>query len=273
MSQAPQILILGRGSNLSRHLAQAWPGALAWSGRELLAGELPELDPGRPVRVVINSFQPATALGDVSDPVQFVQLSIGATAALLQHLQHHEIAQVIYTSSAAVYGDSVECRETDRPRAAGLHAGLKVANEDLVVRIGRQRGFPVTIVRLFNMYGGDDRFSIVSKIVAAAREGRRLTLINEGNAIRDFVHIDDVVRAYTALLEHPIDVVNVASGVGVSVKGLLDALAVRGLSIETHSLARDEIRVSTASVERLAQLVDVASFQRAVDWVVAEATR
>ncbi|HHO54466.1 MAG TPA: NAD(P)-dependent oxidoreductase [Deltaproteobacteria bacterium] len=225
--------------------------------------------------MVINSFQPATALGDVSDPVQLVQLSIGATAALLDHLQHHTISRLLYTSSAAVYGDSVECRETDRPRAAGLHAGLKVANEDLVARIGRHRGFPVTLVRLFNMYGGDDRFSIISKIVDAARHGHSLTLINEGNAIRDFVHIDDVVRAYTALMdtEASLDVVNVASGVGVSVKGLLDALAVRGRLVETHSLTRDEIRVSTANVERLSRLVDVASFQRAIDWVVAEVGR
>ncbi|HHO51519.1 MAG TPA: hypothetical protein ENK18_11740, partial [Deltaproteobacteria bacterium] len=61
MSQPPQTLILGRGSNLSRRLIEAWPHALAWSGRDLLAGRLPELDRDRPVQIVINSFQPATA--------------------------------------------------------------------------------------------------------------------------------------------------------------------------------------------------------------------
>ncbi len=273
MTDSPQILILGKGSNLSRHLVAAWPGAVAWSGRALLAGRLPPIDRSRPLQVVINSFQPASALRDVSDPVQFVQLSIGATAALLEHLAGHASDKLLYTSSAAVYGDSVECREIDRPSAAGLHAGLKVANEDLVLRLGRLRGFPVTVVRLFNLYGGDDRFSIVSKIVAAARSGDPLTLINEGNAIRDFVHIDDVVRSYTALMHADVDVINVASGVGVSVRSLIDALSIRGIRIETDSLSRDEIRVSTANVQRLGQLVDLSTFRHAADWVVAEATR
>ena len=269
-----QTLILGQRSNLSRHLARAWPHAVAFPASALLAGEPLPIDRSAPLRVVINSFQPATRLRDVSDPVGFVARSIGATAQPLDMLTDADVTRLLYTSSAAVYGDNVECREQDRPRAAGLHAGLKVANEDLVLRVGHDRGIRATVVRLFNMYGGDDPFSVVSKIVVAAREGHTLTLANGGNAIRDFVHIDDVVHAYTALLatDAP-DIVNVASGVGVSVRSLLDALELRGVEVRTESFPRDEIRVSTASVDRLARHVDVTRFRRAVDWVVEEVTR
>lgn len=265
-------LILGASSNLTHYLLAAWPNAIAMSGRALLEGAPLPVDRDELVKVVINSFQTATRLGDVADPVAYVDLSLRATALLLERLAGYDVGHVVYTSSAAVYGDNVECSESDRPRAAGLHAGLKVANEDLVRRVCAVRGIPVTIARLFNMYGGHDQFSIIAKIVAAARRNQGLTLLNGGHAIRDFVHIDDVVCAYTALLTSPHEIVNVASGVGVSVRMLLDALALRGVHIPTESRARQEIKVSTADVERLSTLVDVSQFRRAVDYVIEETT-
>lgn len=262
-------LILGASSNLSRHLAAAWPDVMTLSARALLDGApLPPSD--GPLTVVLNNFQPATRLGDVSDPRRYVDLSITATARLLESTADYDVRKLIYTSSAAVYGDNAECHEDDRPRASGLHAGLKIANEDLVRRVGHARGISVTIARLFNLYGGDDAFSIVSKIVRAAREQQPLTLANGGRAIRDFVHIDDVVAAYTALRTCDHHIVNVASGVGVSVRMLLDALSVRGVEVPTETHRRTEIRFSAANVDRLETLLDVGRFKRAVDFVVDE---
>lgn len=218
----------------------------------------------------MNHFQPAIALRDVSDPESFVAQSIGATATMLAWLADRPVTKVIYTSSAAVYGDSVECREADRPRAAGLHAGLKVANEDLVTRFGVEHGWSVSVARLFNLYGGDDGFSVISKIVQAARQHRPFALVNGGAAIRDFVHLSDVVRSYEALAHADLPVVNVASGVGVSVRSLVDALAARGVELQTTELLRNgpEIRVSIADVTQLSRIVDPATFTSVTAWVV-----
>ena len=266
-----QTLIIGRSSNLSTRLAEAIDSAVLISARELLDGADLPISSDTPCRLVLNNFQAARSLGDLSDPECYVGLSIGVTARLVAALSSLCVRKVIYTSSAAVYGDNVECRETDRPRAAGLHAGLKMANEALVAGVCERLGIDCTLVRLFNMYGGDDRFSVISKIVAAARAGDQLTLVNGGNAIRDFVHVDDVVRVYLALLERTgIPIVNVASGVGVSIRSLLDALTVHGVHIETSSIRRDEIRVSTANVELLSEVVDPATFISAVDFVLSE---
>lgn len=264
-------LVLGRDSNLSRRLAAELPDVRLHATRDLLQGAPLPLERGEPVRVVVNSFQPATRLRDVQDPVGYVERSIGATARLLEQLAEHRVEKLVYTSSASVYGDNVECRESDRLQASGLHAGLKVANEALVRQVCAERGVDCTIARLFNMYGGDDGFSIVARIVAAARSGEPLTLVNGGNAIRDFIWIGDVVRSYRALLQAPdLPVVNVATGVGVSVRGILDALELHGVRVPTRSVRRDEIRVSTAHVDRLASVVDVAGFRSVIDWVLAK---
>ena len=266
-------LVFGRSSNLSRALLAAWPDARVWSARDVVEGRLPENERDDPLLVVLNHFQPATSLGDVSDPTGFVARSIGATATILEWLVGRRVDKVIYTSSAAVYGGSMECREGDRLGAAGLHAGLKVANEDLVSRFCALHDWSVTIARLFNLYGGEDRFSVVSKIVAAARSGGVFPLVNGGDAIRDFVHIDDVVRTYEALASSDLSVVNVGSGVGVSVRSLLTALEVRGVAFPTTDRPRDEIRVSIADVERLRTLVNPDEFVRVDRWVLEQVLR
>ena len=265
-------IILGRDSNLSRALAARLPDARLVSARALLAGEVGLGLDGSPTRVILNSFQPATHLRDVDDPVGYVDRAIGATAKALEACARAGgVTRVIYTSSASVYGDNIECRESDAPRGSGLHSGLKVANEALVRQVCAGHGIDATVVRLFNMYGGEDRFSIVSKVIGAARDSAALTLVNEGNAIRDFVHVDDVVTSYLALLEAgEVPVVNVASGVGVSIRNLLDALALHGTRIPTSSIRRDEIRVSTANVELLSRYVDPTAFTRVVDHVLSE---
>jgi UDP-glucose 4-epimerase len=105
-----------------------------------------------------------------------------------------------------------------------------------------------TIARVFNMYGGNDEFSIVSKIIKAYKNQQSISLINDGNAIRDFIHINDVVEAYKIILtSSDIDVVNVASGQGKSVRIILDYLHERDIQISTSNIERDEISVSIAN--------------------------
>jgi nucleoside-diphosphate-sugar epimerase len=265
-------IILGRESNLSRTLAGAIDGAVLVSARAVLDGsEALPLD-GEPARLVLNSFQPATRLHDVDDPVGYVERAIGATArALDAAVKSGCVERVIYTSSASVYGDNIECREGDPLHASGLHSGLKVANEALVRQVCAGHGIDATVVRLFNMYGGDDRFSIIGKLIRAAREGAEFVLVNEGNAIRDFVHVDDVAATYRALLDaSDVPVVNVASGRGVSLRSIIDALALNGFEMNWRSITRKEIRVSTANVEVLSRFVDPSRFTRVVDYVLRE---
>lgn len=265
-----KVLIVGMRSNLTAHLLRAIDGSTAVSTAEAARVGLPA---GCDAEVlVLNAFQPASALGDVRQPTAYVERSLGVTAKVLEACREHPtVKRVIYTSSASVYGDNVECREADAPRAAGLHAALKLANECLVQRFCDEAGLGSTVVRLFNMYGGDDTFSIVSKIVAAARSGGELTLANEGNAIRDFVHVDDAVRVFLAVLRDPsVRVVNAASGVGVSVRSILSNLELRGVKVATTSVRRPEIRISTANVERMSALVDPATFVSVHDHVIRE---
>ena len=77
--------------------------------------------------------------------------------------------------------------------------------------------------RLFNMYGGNDHFSVISKIIHAIKNDYPFSLSNNGSSIRDFIHIDDVVKIYKLMLNlNHRGVTNIASGIGTSTKQIIN---------------------------------------------------
>lgn len=264
-------VIVGRSSNLSTGLATILSDTVLLSARELLSVDVRTVLPHEPFALVMNQFQPASRLGDLASPTDYVQMALMTTARLLESLSHHDCRKILYTSSAAVYGDNVACREDDVPRAGSLHAALKLSNEHLVRSFCADRELDCTVVRLFNLYGGQDKFSIVARIVAAVRNQQVLMLANDGNAVRDFVHRDDVVNCYRTLLDlRDVPTVNVATGEGTSVRSIVDAVRLRGHRLETTSVHTNEIRMSTADVTRLAEVVPVDRFVNVMDHVLSE---
>lgn len=264
-------VIVGRSSNLSAALSAALPGSVLLSARELATVDVASMLPQEPYVLVMNHFQPATRLGDVANPSAYINLALTTTARLLEGIDCRVCRKVVYTSSAAVYGDNVACREDEVPRAANLHAALKGANEYLVRDVCADRGVDFTVVRLFNMYGGQDDFSIVARIVSAVRKQTSMTLANDGNAVRDFIHLDDVVACYKSVLGlRELPIINVATGRGTSVRSIVDAVRLRGHQLTTASISLREIRISTADVSRLSSIVKVERFSSVIDQVLSE---
>ena len=244
-------IIVGKRSNLSNHLLDSLDNAIAISSSQAIEA-LSQLDWSQidKVNLILNQFQPATRLNDLSSPTEYIDNAISTTANILMFIKDKssKVNKVVYTSSSSVYGNNESCIETDVPQPLSLHATLKLANEKLVSQFCSAEDIDYTIARVFNMYGGNDEFSIVSKIIKAYKNQHSISLINDGNAIRDFIHINDVVEAYKIILtSSDIDVVNVASGQGKSVRIILDCLHERDIEISTSNIERDEISVSIAN--------------------------
>ena len=244
-------IIVGKRSNLSNHLLESLDNAVAISSG-LIVEELRQLDWSQisEVNLILNQFQPSTSLNDLSNPVEYINNSILTTANILTFIKDKtlKVNKVVYTSSSSVYGNNKSCVEIDTPQPLSLHATLKLANEKLVSQFCTVEGIDYTIARVFNMYGGDDKFSIVSKIITAYKNHQGIRLINNGNAVRDFIHIDDVVESYKAiLLLKDIDIVNIASGQGRSVKMILSYLHEKNIEISTSNIEQEEISASIAN--------------------------
>jgi GDP-4-dehydro-6-deoxy-D-mannose reductase len=159
------------------------------------------------------------------------------------------------TTAAAV---AIDESQPLRPRSP--YARTKAAAELLGQRAANE-GLDVVRVRAFNHTGAGQPDSFVvsnfARQVARIRLGLQEPVMRVGNleSVRDFLHVDDVLRAYLALLDPrvPADTYNLASGRSVTIQEILDRLIARA-EIEPR-IERDPDR------------------WRETDWLVGDASR
>lgn len=270
-----KVFIIGKGSNLSSFLSKKIINSKLISSREILTNieELNVLKDNLPINIIFNNFQPATKLNEFFNLENYVVNSILTTSKVLDFIKNNQIVvnKIIYTSSSSVYGNNILCNENDELKPMNLHASLKVANEKLVEKFCIENSIDYTIARIFNMYGGDDNFSIISKIIKAYKNNEELNIVNNGNAIRDFIHIEDVVDIYSKILDKKdIKILNIGSGNGSSIKNILDFLNNHNIKIKTKNVQREEIKISTADVSKLKELFNKDEFLSVEDYLKKE---
>lgn len=124
-----------------------------------------------------------------------------------------------FVSSSIVYGPSTGVADESAPcNPVGIHAFAKQMAEQLVVNYCRARSLRYRIFRLSNVIGPGDKASprknILQFMLEEMRAGRDVTLFGDGQFFRDFIHVDDAVRALDLCLERaPVDeIFNIGSG-------------------------------------------------------------
>lgn len=177
------------------------------------------------------------------EPDRCHRLNVLGTENLLQAVESNAPdARVLLIGSADQYSPSSEpaspLDETAPLNPRSPYARSKTEAEALGLAAAG-RGLDVVRVRAFNHTGRgqSDQFVVSSfaRQVAAIRLGRQEPVMRVGNlkSVRDFLHVDDVLRAYLALVDPaiPADVYNVASGRSTSIQEILDRLiAIAGIA-------------------------------------------
>jgi nucleoside-diphosphate-sugar epimerase len=264
-----KIFIIGARSNLSNKLYDTIDNSVLISSNEIQSNNnfLLKYAHIKGMYFIVNAFFPAIKLNDISKPLEYIQSSVYLLANLLQNIKdiknkyNVKIIKIIYTSSASVYGNNSNCSENDHPMPLNLHSSLKISSEFLLSRFCKEEDINYTIARIFNMYGGNDNFSVIFKIVHAVKNNEPISLINDGKALRDFININDVVVSYQKLLHsNQYDIVNIANGKAVSINEILQYLIDKNIKINTINSNRDEINISIANVDRLSHIVNIDKF-------------
>lgn len=270
-----KVIIIGKNSNLTNKLSNKLLDCNILSSREILSSSkiLNELKEQLDINIIFNNFQAAINLNKFDNLESYISNSIVVTSKILDFIKNNRIKvnKIIYTSSSSVYGNNILCNENDELKPMNLHASLKVANEKLVEKFCIENSIDYTIARIFNMYGGDDNFSIISKIIKAYKNNEELNIVNNGNAIRDFIHIEDVVDIYSKILDKKdIKILNIGSGNGSSIKNILDFLNNHNIKIKTKNIQREELKISTADISKLKALLKKDTFFGVEDYLKKE---
>ena len=163
---------------------------------------------------------------------EFVTTNVEGTQILLDAIRRAPVERFILISSSEVYG-TAECAPMDEehplnPRSP--YAATKAGGDRLAYSYFVTYGLPIVIVRPFNNYGPRQHpEKVIPRFITQALAGEPLTIHGDGHASRDWLYVDDDAEAIEAIIAADIDslageVVNVATGIDISVADVADAV-------------------------------------------------
>ena len=167
-------------------------------------------------------------------PREYNAVNVGGTVSLMEAMRDVGVRRVIMASSGAVYGDSSaqKLTESTKPKPSSPYAVSKLAAEHYIRTIGTLWGIETVSLRIFNAYGPGQRIPVshppvVPHFIKQTLRNGTLVIHNNGEQTRDYVYVDDVVKALTAAMTAPnLDglVINIGSGTETSVRNLVSAV-------------------------------------------------
>ena len=138
----------------------------------------------------------------VADPITSNEVNVTGTLNVLVAARDSNVERVVYASSAAVYGnaDSLPLHESMPTRPASPYGASKLAGERYLEAFTRTWGLPTIALRYLNVFGprqnpGSDYAAAIPRFISCTLTGKAPTVFGDGEQARDFVFVDDVVRA------------------------------------------------------------------------------
>jgi UDP-glucose 4-epimerase len=234
-------------------------------GASFVRGDL--LDAGRLAKVLATGFDGVLHFGalslvgeSVKHPERYYRTNVLGTLNLLEGMLLAGVPRLVFSSTAAVYGEpeEVPITETAPVRPTNPYGGSKLAVDDLIGFYAGAHGLATTSLRYFNVAGASSRLGedhepethlipLVLKVAAGRRTSVEIYGTDyqtpDGTAIRDYIHVEDLARAHLLALggagtgEHRI--YNLGNGAGFSVREVIrTAREVTGHKIEAVEAPR-----------------------------------
>ena len=164
---------------------------------ELFEHELPD-------RVVHLAAQ-AGVRYSLANPNAYIDSNVVGFMNILEGCRHHGVKHLVYASSSSVYGGNVKlpfCEHDNVDHPVSLYAATKKANELMAHTYSHLFGLPTTGLRFFTVYGPWGRPDMALYLFTKAiLEGQFIDVFNQGQMIRDFTFIDDIVEGVVRVLD------------------------------------------------------------------------
>ncbi|WP_056949636.1 NAD-dependent epimerase/dehydratase family protein [Lentilactobacillus kisonensis] len=211
----------------------------------------------------------ASVADTIKRPEVTHQINQDANLWIMETLRRNQLRpkKVVFTSSAAVYGDDPLQPKSEQSRIVPLspYAIDKFASERFVIDYGQLYGLNTAATRFFNVYGPRQNPSspysgVLSLITQRLQDNQIFTLFGDGTQSRDFVYVDDVILALQLIADMPESngqVYNVATGHSASLIEtirIFEKISGDTLKIEFADCRLGDIQRSEADICKLRKL-------------------
>jgi UDP-glucose 4-epimerase len=269
MAKRSEVLVTGGagyiGSHVTRLLAEAGHRVVvydnlstghAWAvlGAELVVGELGDRErlaavlADRPFEAVLHFAAHIWVSESVREPAKYYRNNVAAALGLFELAAEHGVRNVVFSSTAAVYGqpDGDLIDESTPLAPINPYGAAKMMAERMLADIAAASGLRYAILRYFNVAGADPESRIgeatpdnqhLIKLACETALGHRAAMrihgtdypTPDGTCIRDYIHVDDLARAHLAALDYleqggASTRLNCGYGHGSSVRQVLDTV-------------------------------------------------
>lgn len=230
-------------------------------------------------------FAASSQVGEsMKDPLKYYDNNLCGTAVLLQSMVAHGIDKIVFSSTAATYGepDRVPILEDDRTAPTNCYGETKLAMEKMMSWTAQAHGLRYVALRYFNACGAHPSGVIgeahnpethLLPLILQVPNGKREKIsvfgddypTRDGTCVRDYIHVTDLAQAHILALEYLMnggksDVFNLGNGIGFTVREVIDVAR----EVTTHPIP---LEVSPRRAGDPAQLVASSEkVQRVLGW-------
>ena len=156
---------------------------------------------------VMNLAAQAGVRYSIENPHAYIESNIVGFCNILEGCRHSKVGHLVFASSSSVYGANTrlpfsEHDNIDHP--ISLYAATKKANELMAHTYAHLYGLATTGLRFFTVYGPWGRPDMaLFKFTKNILEGKAIEVFNNGNMIRDFTYVDDIVEGVVRVMDRP----------------------------------------------------------------------
>lgn len=211
----------------------------------------------------------------IDAPVKCNEVNLNATVKLLDSAVKNNVQKIVFSSSAAVYGQNknMPLKETEPFMPTSPYAASKASCEIYLKSFYESYGLNYTVLRYFNVFGpkqdkNSDYAAVIPNFISAFLSEKSPKIYGDGDQTRDFIYVKDVATANILACKSKYNgVVNIASGEKITINQLFEVIKNNlGSELEAKYLPRrpGDIQHSLASIENMSKIgfkVDSSKFE------------
>ncbi len=200
----------------------------------------------------------------IETPDVYVDVDVKGTVNLLEMAKKYNLEHFIFASSSSVYGlnEKTPFSEDDPIRfQISPYATAKRAAELFCKTYNNLYGIPVTVLRLFTVYGERQRPDMaIRKFTNLIMKGSPIPMFGDGSSLRDYTYISDCVDCISSAIKKPrnFDIINIGSGRPISLKELirlLEKVVKKKASIKQLNMQRGDVPTTYADISKAKRLL------------------